>query len=868
MWTPEEIDVARDFVADGGRLLLISDPDLFGDYAPIVNILGEPFGVVFNEDYLYDTERNDRNFINFFADDFGGEAAELEGSLVAFYGARSLSGDVQPQVRTVDTTLSSVRTGLTDFTVVGVAGLAENGTAGRVLAMSDIDVLAEPYVERHDNRRLVRFVADFLADSLREETIIDFPNYLSREVALVYGSQGAVDAALLIKTAQLQQRLQQTGRTLGLSRTAVITQTETLTETGMLTSLQMLTDDAAVTGAAELTSAEALTEIGALTGSEMVTGAGVDGNNGINSTLPLAASAQDERDVLYLASYEVADAETTLLADLGIELRRVVTTPTPTPTAAPTATPLPTLPAPPARSTLPPPSDITGTETLTDDVPLTGTEPLTGVEPLTDVEPLTQTEPVTDIEPLTGAEPLTEVQPLTEVIPLTETEPLTEVIPPTGTPPLTLPNPLTDVVPLTTTGSFLDLLFRSQTLTETVADPLTDTDVLTETVAATEVRGVTETGALTDGEALTSGASLTGPAGLTATATLTPTPVPTPEPIVTTYLQRDDGLRLLASETVLITQRQNPSGNRTVAVLGESSAALRAGLDRLLESNFGDCFTTDDTALCPFEPVREEEAAPGVSRTRDDGSAPSSGIAMPDPDAEPDAEPSDPDADPTTVPAAPGGEPDGDATLLIIDDNDEAEEGEISEADTYISLLTQAGYTPDLETTAAGLPDVADLQRYDVIIWSAAGYAEGGPTVDDLTPIFEYLNEGGRLWISSRTPFFGESLEPASALVDAVALDGIPEVTRGFPEEPIALEGDLAPVMPLVQDEANDSLIVLERGPESEDSEAPLLFVFTDANEAEPTGARLAVLGMSIDWLPAEYGSLLVENMTAWMLSE
>ena len=33
LWTPQEIAVAERFVADGGRLLLISDPDVFGDSA-------------------------------------------------------------------------------------------------------------------------------------------------------------------------------------------------------------------------------------------------------------------------------------------------------------------------------------------------------------------------------------------------------------------------------------------------------------------------------------------------------------------------------------------------------------------------------------------------------------------------------------------------------------------------------------------------------------------------------------------------------------------------------------------------------------------------------------------------------------------
>ena len=43
---------------------------------------------------------NDGNFIFVYLDDFVDQAATLAGSRIAFYGARSISGDVQPQART------------------------------------------------------------------------------------------------------------------------------------------------------------------------------------------------------------------------------------------------------------------------------------------------------------------------------------------------------------------------------------------------------------------------------------------------------------------------------------------------------------------------------------------------------------------------------------------------------------------------------------------------------------------------------------------------------------------------------------------------------------------------------------------------
>jgi len=215
LWTPKEITVAERFVADGGRLLLVSDPDIMGDFPSLVNILAEPFGVVFNDDYLYDTSKNDGNFTFFFGE--GAEAEALADATIAFYGGRSISGAVAPQMRSIESTLSSLRVGKNGFTTVAIGGVAGRGTAGRVLALSDFDVLTEAYRVRYDNQRMVEFVADFLSAEQRNHTMPDFPNYLGKAVALSYGTQTAINADLLAQGAQLQKRLEESGRTLTLT---------------------------------------------------------------------------------------------------------------------------------------------------------------------------------------------------------------------------------------------------------------------------------------------------------------------------------------------------------------------------------------------------------------------------------------------------------------------------------------------------------------------------------------------------------------------------------------------------------------------------------------------------------------------------
>ena len=100
LWSKAEIAQVEQFVADGGRLLMISDPDVAGDLAQDINSLGEPFGIVFTGDYLYDTVENDENHVHVYPSEFVDSAEALTDSRIAFYGTRSIAGEVTPQVIT------------------------------------------------------------------------------------------------------------------------------------------------------------------------------------------------------------------------------------------------------------------------------------------------------------------------------------------------------------------------------------------------------------------------------------------------------------------------------------------------------------------------------------------------------------------------------------------------------------------------------------------------------------------------------------------------------------------------------------------------------------------------------------------------
>jgi hypothetical protein len=97
----------------------------------------------------------------------------------------------------------------------------------------------------------------------------------------------------------------------------------------------------------------------------------------------------------------------------------------------------------------------------------------------------------------------------------------------------------------------------------------------------------------------------TAPAAGTAeamTPTATPAATPEPELQVRLLLDRDDGLRLLADETLLFVRRMHPEGSLTLAVLANSEPAINAAMTRLLNRDFSGCLAQTDLVICPYSP--------------------------------------------------------------------------------------------------------------------------------------------------------------------------------------------------------------------------------------------------------------------------
>lgn len=792
LYSNEEVKVLEQFVADGGRLLLISDPDIFGDTAVYMNLVAEPFGIVFNDDYLYDTTRNDKNYTHFFAGEFLDQAERLEGSQIAFYGGRSIDGDVTAQVRSAATTLSSRRSGVSGFTTVALGGLDDGAGAldGRVLALSDFDVLTEPNVARHDNARLVDYVADFFAAASRTNNVADFPAYLGREVTLYIGVEGALDADTLLLGAKLQRTLEESGRTLRLAGAPRNGQAAT----GALAQIEVDALLPQSTLAARHTLTPTFTAIPAPT---------------LAPTVTVAA----------------AGPTATATRSPGPTVTITATSPvSPLATISPTQTPAPI--------------SESAKLTATDAASLTATAPATVTIPDSTALP-----PPPNDEIILGdfdyANEHTSLLRDASILLVTElVTPTVQATPPTATPTAT-PTP-TAAATIAPTATPAPTVVAEPTLPSN-QQPTPEPEASPEGgVPAPGAPGETGTGTNRTGpdETLQSSTALT----VTVPLTATPTATATPALVEVTYLVGGDGLRLLAAETALVFQRQRADGTRVVAVLGADGRGIEAGVQRLLDNNFDDCIIGFEVTYCPVKGSGTTPAPPA------NGSA---------------------TAKPTALPSPAGGtpQPGGATRILIVDDNAAAAEGERSEADRYLQGLAAAGRSGDLWLTAQkGAPTVADMQPYKWVIWSNAGYAKSQIDISYLEQIFEYLNGGGHMTISSLSPFFGMGIDPASPVRDLEVVGDEPTLVEGLERGTITLEGDGPAVTSLAQPEGGEGFeVALKRGPASGNAGAPIVISATDEGEPSAVDARLIIIGMSVSWLPGDVSNTFIRNMAVWM---
>jgi hypothetical protein len=285
-------------------------------------------------------------------------------------------------------------------------------------------------------------------------------------------------------------------------------------------------------------------------------------------------------------------------------------------------------------------------------------------------------------------------------------------------------------------------------------------------------------------------------------------------------LELKSGVQLAADQTLLLLRWRPTQYTQVVAVLGESQQALRAGIHRLVRADFADCIAEVDRIFCPF----------------------SSGQEVPQPVTHTELQ------------------------ILIVDGSPQFEMVE-TEADFYAAILSRMGYTPGrFDRAAAGLLTDGVLIGYDWVIWSGGDDPSVGPESSELEILLNFVSTTGKaVTISGINTGWLMSSEFASPISDVSTTGAIPALVEGFLYEPLTLTDDASGIPVSVLSSTENAQIVLSRGPQSSDAQAPLFAVFeSDYGEDGDTDAIL-VLGMPIQWLPDPYAEWLIRNMATWI---
>ena len=169
-----EIESIREFVADGGQLLLLGEPTRteiqevdvgiqFADEHSELTALGAAFGISFDAQYLYDMEHNDGNFKHILVGPAAAEPAVADVEEVTMYTATAVEVDEGTVLLETAPTAESSSGG------ENARPVAVQTADGSVIAVGDTRFLSEPYHDVADNEIFIERLVEFMAQGDRTD---------------------------------------------------------------------------------------------------------------------------------------------------------------------------------------------------------------------------------------------------------------------------------------------------------------------------------------------------------------------------------------------------------------------------------------------------------------------------------------------------------------------------------------------------------------------------------------------------------------------------------------------------------------------------------------------------------------------------
>ncbi len=219
LFSADEIRTVERFVANGGRLLVFTDPTrgmAFFDYSypdiDSANLLLSSTGIAFSGDYLYNQSDNEGNFRNVKFTQFGEHPLTENLATVVLYGTHSVStGNGKILLPASPKTLSSLTDKGGDL-----AGMVLSAD-GNVLAAGDFTFMTTPFFSVADNAQLVERVAEFALGGERQPSLANFPYIFQGKTSLVTLGETQLTSSLLAQISYLQGTFKQQNVQLTLS---------------------------------------------------------------------------------------------------------------------------------------------------------------------------------------------------------------------------------------------------------------------------------------------------------------------------------------------------------------------------------------------------------------------------------------------------------------------------------------------------------------------------------------------------------------------------------------------------------------------------------------------------------------------------
>jgi hypothetical protein len=187
----EDIALLERFVARGGKLLLVADPTRPHQ----INTVGEPFGLEFQPDYLFNQFEYDLNFQHIIVRNFQPDLLTSGLKEIVLYTAGSVKSSAGG-LASADTRTRSTVTGSD-----GPSSVMARGGSRNVVAIFDLTFMIPPNNSNLDNNQLVSNIADYLTDSEREFELGDFPSIFKGDVDILLGQPSIFDAGTRLKSA-------------------------------------------------------------------------------------------------------------------------------------------------------------------------------------------------------------------------------------------------------------------------------------------------------------------------------------------------------------------------------------------------------------------------------------------------------------------------------------------------------------------------------------------------------------------------------------------------------------------------------------------------------------------------------------------